>query len=321
MLLISPEINAVLLLDFITLCFLILSLLIGVKIAFKWDISATTPQQYQLEKKSFLISTIIKYTFVIKLMVFPYFVMTMDLISAKIPGAMCATGVFSASIYGHYVLGIKLITLFYFGLWLAIHHYDVGHEDSPYTKGKFKLLILICFIFMLEMGLELAMFKDIDPGKIVSCCGTLFGGSTISPTSEMLTDPNTTMKIFYGSIVFLVMTYLLRFPLLYLFSSVVILVTSIMSLIYFFSSYVYELPVHKCPFCLIQSEYHYMGYGLYLLLFGGAFSGIYYGLLSRMIEDNVLVLKRISFGLLLLYVSVVTYYPVAYYLKHGVWLW
>lgn len=321
MLLIAPEINVILLLDFITLCFLSISIVTSFKVALKWDINSTTPIQYQLEKKSYLISTIIKFVFIIKIMVFPYFIMTIDILSSKIPGAMCASGVFGASIYGYYLLSIKIITLFYFGLWLSIHHYDTKCEDSPYTKGKFKLLLLICFIFIFEMILEIAMFKDIDPGKIVSCCGTLFGGNTIDTLSQTLTKPNNTMIIFYISVIFLFITYTTRASLLYLIACTILLATSIISLIYFFSSYIYQLPIHKCPFCLIQSDYYYMGYGIYLLLFGGVFSGIYYGLLSHIIDDNLLILKNISIILLLSYITIISTYPITYYLKNGVWLW
>ena len=47
----------------------------------------------------------------------------------------------------------------------------------------------------------------------------------------------------------------------------------------FISLYIYELPTHACPFCLLQKEYHYIGYPLYLTLFGGAITGIGIGVL------------------------------------------
>ncbi len=41
------------------------------------------------------------------------------------------------------------------------------------------------------------------------------------------------------------------------------------SLVSFIGVYVYELPTHHCPFCLLQREYGYLGYALYLAPLGG----------------------------------------------------
>ena len=49
---------------------------------------------------------------------------------------------------------------------------------------------------------------------------------------------------------------------------------SIGSIFSFISLYIYELPTHACPFCLLQKDYHYIGYPLYLTLLGGAITGI-----------------------------------------------
>jgi len=42
-----------------------------------------------------------------------------------------------------------------------------------------------------------------------------------------------------------------------------------MAILSFISVYFYELPTHHCPFCILQKEYGYVGYPLYLTLFGG----------------------------------------------------
>jgi hypothetical protein len=45
------------------------------------------------------------------------------------------------------------------------------------------------------------------------------------------------------------------------------------------SPYVYELPTHHCPFCLLQREYHWVGYPLYGALLGGSLTGAGVGVL------------------------------------------
>ena len=54
---------------------------------------------------------------------------------------------------------------------------------------------------------------------------------------------------------------------------------SIASFISFISIYFYELPTHHCPFCILQKEYGYIGYFLYLMLLAGGLAGMGVGLL------------------------------------------
>ena len=44
---------------------------------------------------------------------------------------------------------------------------------------------------------------------------------------------------------------------------------SVAALISFTSLYFYELPTHHCPFCILQREYNYVGYLIYLTLMEG----------------------------------------------------
>ena len=52
-----------------------------------------------------------------------------------------------------------------------------------------------------------------------------------------------------------------------------------MAILSFISPYFYELPTHHCPFCILQSEYGYIGYLLYGALFGSAVTGMGVGVL------------------------------------------
>jgi hypothetical protein len=66
------------------------------------------------------------------------------------------------------------------------------------------------------------------------------------------------------------LVYLLRRRGLLLFSALATLAfpVSIGAIVAFLSLYVYEHPLHHCPFCLLKPEYGYIGYALYLPLFG-----------------------------------------------------
>ena len=71
---------------------------------------------------------------------------------------------------------------------------------------------------------------------------------------------------------------------------------SIVSIVTFISPYIYELPAHHCPFCLLQREYGFIGYPLYLLLFGGVVSGLSVGVLApfRKTASLASILPRIQ---------------------------
>jgi hypothetical protein len=54
---------------------------------------------------------------------------------------------------------------------------------------------------------------------------------------------------------------------------------AVASILSFICLYIYELPTHHCPFCLLQKEYGSIGYLLYATLFGGAVAGLGTGVL------------------------------------------
>ena len=54
-----------------------------------------------------------------------------------------------------------------------------------------------------------------------------------------------------------------------------------MAIISVISVYYYEQPMHHCPFCILQKEYYFVGYPLYLSLFAGSILGMAIGVLDR----------------------------------------
>jgi hypothetical protein len=61
---------------------------------------------------------------------------------------------------------------------------------------------------------------------------------------------------------------------LFSFACTVALATSLHAIIAYISPYFYELPTHHCPFCILQREYGFVGYPLYLALMAGAVAGL-----------------------------------------------
>jgi hypothetical protein len=314
--LLSPEVLTLQILNIIFVLFAFVALYLSINIYLKWDFNATTSLQYNLEKQSTLTATIIKSILVIKVPLFLFFIFTLDKLSSSLTGAMCASGIVDATSYGLYLFALKIINIYLFGFWLIAHNLDIKKENLPYTKIKFAFFILIFVFFISEVILETLMFNAIDINKIVSCCGTIYSTTNQSLISNILTINKTLLlTLFYGLFFLLFISYKLKQSYIFIIVNFFFLVVSILSLILFFSSYIYQLPTHHCPFCFLQKDYYYIGYVLYSLLFLGTFFGFVAGFLHKYKYYYI-----ISLTFNLVYIIIISLYPIVFYIKNGVWL-
>jgi hypothetical protein len=316
----SAELLTIYILDIVFLLFASIAFFYSVKISLYYDASLSTPRQYKLEKESYLAATIIKYLLGVKIPLFLFFIFTLDKLSAIIVGAMCGAGVIDATEFGTQLLVLKLLNLYLFGYWILLHSEDMKHEDMPYTRRKFILFIVIFFLFMIEIFLEYYTFSSIDPNEVVDCCGVIYSASSNSYMSYFLKlNPLYLVGIFYFIYILLFGSYYLKLKEIFSALNLLFLIIAIISLIAFFGTYIYELPTHKCPFCMLQHEYHYIGYFLYTMLFLGTFNGIVLSFISFK-QQRVKELFNYSFLFTTIYVITVSLYPIIYYIKNGVWL-
>ena len=137
-----------------------------------------------------------------------------------------------------------------------------------------------------DLILQIRYFTGLDPEIITSCCGALFSESGSTLASEVASLPVLPMLVAFYGVVFLFLgagitclvslSRLLRFLLAGM--SLLILAVSLASIVSFLSLYVYELPTHHCPFDMLQGQYGYIGYPIYLFLFSAVFFGMLPGL-------------------------------------------
>ncbi len=318
----TPEIIALLTLDVIFLGLGTLALILSLRIAYRWDYASSTPLQYRLTKQSTLVAVIIKYIFILKLPLFLFFVYTCDKLSSVITGAMCASGVVNSVGFGLDLTLFKLFNLYGFGFWLLLHVEDTSHVRLAYTRLKFILFALLCVPLFAEIVLEIGFFTRLDVSKIVSCCGTLFSAASSSASLSLLFNVDARLWVCLFYFFYMVSLIALGFKSTagMIVSNTLFLIFALISLIVFFSTYVYELPTHRCPFCLLQKEYYYVGYGLYIMLFTGTFCAVGGGLLALMTHTIPYRYWRLSGLFNTAYVLSISAYPLAYYLKNGVWL-
>jgi len=258
----------------------------GFRIVRQWDIKSGSELQLSLERKTYLLSTIMSYLLAFQLASFFLFIFTADDIHPLFVGAMCAAGTLNVNPYGYPTVIMKVINFLLAGVWLILNYTDNRAFDYPLIKKKYLLLLVIAPLVLIEMVLQDSYFLNMKANVITSCCGSLFSTETEGVTSSIAALPRLPMETaFYASMGLTlglgIYFYLRNNKSGYLYSalSIATFVVSVAALISFISLYFYELPTHHCPFCILQKEYGYVGYLLYLTLLGGAVSGMGVGAL------------------------------------------
>lgn len=294
----------------------------GIQILRKWDIQSGSEEQLILERKTYLISTLLTYVFGFELLSLFLFVFTVDRLHTFFVGAMCAAGSLFVNDYGYLALILKVINFLLAGLWLILNYADNKGYDYPLIKEKYFFLLILTPLIFAEMILQANYFLRLSPNIITSCCGSLFSINEGGLTSELVALPSIPTKILFyltmASTVSSGVYFYLKKKGAYLFSllSGATFLVSLASILSFISVYFYELPTHHCPFCILQKEYGYVGYPLYMVLFGGTISGMGVGVLMpfRNIKSLSEVLPSIqrrlaiaSSILFILFTAIVTY--------------
>jgi hypothetical protein len=294
----------------------------GIQILGKWDIQSGSEQQLMLERKTYLVSTILAYSFGFQLLSLFLYIFTVDRLHVLFVGAMCAAGSLYVNSYGYPALILKVISFLLAGLWLILNGTDNKAYDYPLIKKKYLFLLIIAPFIFAEMILQGNYFLRLKPDVITSCCGTLFSIDSGNFTSDIAALPSIPMKItFYLCMALMIASgfYFYRKNRGgYLFSSMsaITFLVSIISIISFISLYFYEIPTHHCPFCILQKEYGSIGYPLYLALLGSAVCGMGVGVLmpfrngkslSNLIPSIQRRLVLVSLILFLIFAAIVTY--------------
>jgi hypothetical protein len=268
-----------------------------------WDIKSGSETQLGLERRTYLISTLIGYAFVFQVFSFFLFIYTADALHPFFTGAMCAVGSLNVNQWGYPVVILKIITSLLAGLWLIINFADNRGYDYPLIKVKYLLLLVMTPLILAETIMQGKYFLGLNPEVITSCCGAVFSTDTAGVASEIISFPRWIMEIaFYtammGSLALGAVFYRTG-KRGYEFSLAIFLtfLISIASFISFISIYFYELPTHHCPFCILQKEYGYIGYCLYLLLLVGGLAGMGVGVLMPFrqipsLQDTLPTLQR-----------------------------
>ena len=317
----NPAIMALIMVSVVVSGMLLLAGGFSVQVLRRWDIKSGSEVQLLLERRTYLISTILGWVFLFELVSLMLFIYTAESMSGQFVGAMCATGVLNVNDWGWPTLFLKILVFFSGVIWLAINYLDNRGYDYPLIKIKYGLLLLILPLVLAETYSQWRYFLGLDPDVITSCCGALFSADAEGVAAEVSgLSPAVALLLFYGA--GLLMTgcgigYLLfrKGGLLFSASSAMAFVTALVGIVSIVSLYIYEHPHHHCPFCILKSGHGHVGYALYIPLFLGTAMALASGAmglwrslpsLSETVEREVSRLTGFSMILYLLFLLVAT---------------
>jgi len=249
-----------------------------IQILMHWDITSGSELQLTLERKTYLITTIIFWTFCFQIISLLLFIYIADALSTQFTGAMCAAGSLALNRYGYPALIMKIANFLLAAVWLIVNAVDNRAPDYPLIKPKYLLLLIMTPLILSEALVQSLYFLSLEPDVITSCCGSLFGSEAEGVQSVLFALPKETMRVSFNAAMGLTFALGAWFyvrgstPAGYLFTSASAgtFFLSIAAFISYMCLHFYELPTHNCPFCVLQRDYGYVGYPLYLCLLGGA---------------------------------------------------
>ena len=318
--LLSNEIIIYLFTQIVLFVLLFIAFYFSVFIIKNWNYEKTTSSQYKLEKTSYLVILIIFFTLIVKIFLMPYFTYSIDNLSHIIPGAMCAAGVIKANNYGEILLTLKLFILFCIGIWLIINSLDLKERTYPYTKKKFAFYIFIFSLILIETTLDILYLSNISTKEPVMCCSVIFGANSISSKIPFDLTISMLIGLFYLTFFLSIFTNIQKQKFINFITNLFFLYISYYAVTYFFSTYIYELPTHQCPFCMLQKEYYFSGYFIWTTLFLGTFFAICSFIVPKFINKDLDYSFKYSNIFNSIFVFLCTFYLIKYYLINGVFL-
>lgn len=246
-----------------------------------WNPASDDSRQISLESEIWLSSTLVTYALALQILSLVLLVLAADNFAEVITGAMCATGTLLVNDFGLPALTVKLVGVFFYGFWLVIHRLDISSEHYPLVRHKCWYLLALLPWLAADITLQSLYLLKIEPDIITSCCAVVFSpGSGGSQLWAELAGGQILLP-FYGGIAALLLTgtALWRWPGPWLYGAfaalwLLFLPLALLAITVAISSYIYAMPFHNCPFCILKPEYAYIGFAIYGTLLPAAFYGL-----------------------------------------------
>lgn len=197
----QPAIIALLLASAVSVLMLLAATPYAWQLVRRWDIASGSELQLLLERRTYLLSTLLTFVFATQLVALLLFVFNADKMAVMFVGAMCAVGTLNANAYGFPALIAQIAVFFLAAVWLVLNHVDSRAYDYPLVRVKYRLLMGILPFVVFAFALQLVYFLNLKADVITSCCGSLFSSDakTLAADASAL-PPLQALWLFYGAL-------------------------------------------------------------------------------------------------------------------------
>jgi hypothetical protein len=271
--LLNPAILALLAVSAVVTFLVTMAAAFAVGVLQYWDIGSGSERQLQLERRTYLISTIVAFSFVAEIVSLLLFVYNAEAMHTQFVGAMCATGVLNANAWGWPALFLKIAAFFAGAVWLTLNRLDNQGWDYPLIRLKYGALLGIAPLVGAGALVQARYFLGLQPDVITSCCGALFSPESAGVAGEVagLAPHDAAIALAgSGALVLGSGAWLYRRGtggLAFAGAGAFAFVAALAAVVSLIALYVYEHPHHHCPFCILKPGHDHVGYWLYVPLF------------------------------------------------------
>ena len=154
-----PGIVALVLVSLLISGMILYSAFFGVRIIRRWDIQSGSEEQLALERRTYLISTLLSYVSCFQIGSLFLYIYTADSLHNLFVGAMCAAGTLNVNPYGYPTFLLKILNFILAGLWLIINYTDNRAYDYPLIRKKYVLLLILAPLIVTEAIIQCALFR------------------------------------------------------------------------------------------------------------------------------------------------------------------
>lgn len=255
----------------------------AVRVLRSWNPASDSALQIRLESEIWLSSTLISYGLAFQIFTLVLFIVAANSFCEVIVGAMCATGALLANSYGIPALLVKMAGVFLYGFWIVLHKLDISSAEYPLVRTKYVYLLALLPLLFLDIILQTLYLAGLSPDIITSCCAVVFGAVGRQDTGNLIRSmpPGILVTSYYAGVLLLSVTGVVLWRrwsagvgTVHAAAWLLYLMVAGLTIITFMSSYIYAMPHHNCPFCMLKPEYHYFGFAIYGSLMPAGFFGV-----------------------------------------------
>jgi len=125
-----PTVIALMVGSFLLCLMLLISSAHGIRILRKWDLQSGSELQLELERRTYLVSTLLAYALGFQLVSLFLFIYTADDLHRLFVGAMCAAGTLNVNPFGYPTLVLKVVNFLLAAVWLIVNYTTTGRTTT-----------------------------------------------------------------------------------------------------------------------------------------------------------------------------------------------